>query len=343
MYLSIIVPVYNSELYIEQCIESLLNQDIDKNNYEIIIINDGSTDGSLRCIENLRNKNRNIIVHTQKNKGLGAVRNKGILLSKGKYIYFIDSDDYIVHNTFKLLINYLERYTLDIIGFDSIRCTRRLSMTNITTIKPSEDPLVIKGMDFLKNYRYQHRLEAWWYIIRREYLLKTGHRFEEEKFFEDAIFTYRIFRDSRRTMFLNVDIHRYVITPSSIMSRKSQNHLNKFVKDWVDLIFRFNNLSHEIFSANYDDKLILVESIRYRQKINLHYLFIKWREFDFSIKEINQILNEFEEIKIYPLKFTEEQYRQNNLGFRLSIFLFNSKYLYFVILKLARFLFNKRL
>ena len=90
---SIIVPIYNSEKYMNKCIESILNQTLTE--IEIILVNDGSTDNSGKIIDNYAKKDNRIKVIHQQNSGPSVARNKGISTAKGKYIGFVDSDDYI--------------------------------------------------------------------------------------------------------------------------------------------------------------------------------------------------------------------------------------------------------
>ena len=96
--LSIIVPIFNVELYLAKCLDSLVIQDIQKHEYEIIIINDGSTDSSKDIIKSYLKKYSNIRYIVQENQGLGGARNTGILNACGKYLMFVDSDDYIEKN-----------------------------------------------------------------------------------------------------------------------------------------------------------------------------------------------------------------------------------------------------
>ncbi len=99
MKLSIIVPVYNAEKWLRRCVESLLNQDIDKSEYEILLIDDGSKDGSLALAQQLANEASNIRVFTQPNAGPGAARNRGIDNATGDYLMFVDADDYLKPNS----------------------------------------------------------------------------------------------------------------------------------------------------------------------------------------------------------------------------------------------------
>lgn len=93
--LSIVVPVYNVQGYLHDCIDSLLAQNIENDSYEIILINDGSKDNSGQIVDDYIKKYENIKGFHFENSGLGAVRNKGIRLAQGKYIAFLDSDDFV--------------------------------------------------------------------------------------------------------------------------------------------------------------------------------------------------------------------------------------------------------
>lgn len=93
MLISFIVPVYNTELYLEECLDSILNQNISHDEYEIICINDGSTDGSSEILHNYASKYHNLVVIDKANGGVSSARNAGIDVAKGEYIWFFDSDD----------------------------------------------------------------------------------------------------------------------------------------------------------------------------------------------------------------------------------------------------------
>ena len=112
---SIIVPVHNVEAYLEKCLDSLINQTFD--NYEIIIVNDGSTDRSKEIAERYKDKYSNIVLINQEQKGVGEARNTGIEASKGEYILFVDSDDYIHRDTLKLTYNKSIETQADIVTF----------------------------------------------------------------------------------------------------------------------------------------------------------------------------------------------------------------------------------
>lgn len=114
MKISIVIPVYNVEKYIEKCLLSCLNQDISFDMYEIIVVNDGSPDNSLKIAERIAIESNNIRIISQNNQGLSAARNTGLQHAKGEYIWFVDSDDYIEKNCLGRITTHLKDH-LDIL------------------------------------------------------------------------------------------------------------------------------------------------------------------------------------------------------------------------------------
>ena len=110
--ITIIIPVYNVEQYLERCLESVIRQSY--KNLEIIIVNDGSTDSSLKITDEFKERDHRITVINQSNAGLSAARNTGIAASNGKYLSFVDSDDYIHRQFIELLYLNAEKYKADI-------------------------------------------------------------------------------------------------------------------------------------------------------------------------------------------------------------------------------------
>jgi len=115
--LSIIIPVYNVEKYLEECLNSILNQDIDKNNVEVICIDDGSTDKSGEVLDTFAKTHSNIKVIHKENAGVSAARNTGIDTAKGRYIWFVDSDDFICDGSLKQIIDAIDNYNPEFIKF----------------------------------------------------------------------------------------------------------------------------------------------------------------------------------------------------------------------------------
>ena len=115
MKLSFIIPIFNLEGYIEDCIHSLLNQNIPHSEYEIICVNDGSTDTTLEILQKLASSFSNIVIIDRENQGVSVARNIGMAYAKGEYIWFVDGDDLIVSNCLKQLLSFMDEESLSLI------------------------------------------------------------------------------------------------------------------------------------------------------------------------------------------------------------------------------------
>ena len=113
--LSIIIPMYNAATSIEKCLVSTQRQDIPTTDYEVIVINDGSTDGSLNIVTEIAKRYNNVRFYSQPNGGLSVARNAGLDHAKGDYIFFLDSDDWIAENCLKKIIMTCEENKLDML------------------------------------------------------------------------------------------------------------------------------------------------------------------------------------------------------------------------------------
>lgn len=209
MILSIIIPVYNVEKYVEKCVKSCLSQDISSDEYEIIIINDGSTDSSQQIVEKLADQTSLIKIFSQPNGGLSKARNVGMSKAKGRYLMFVDSDDWIEHNSLSRIVNKLrieEPDCLAICAADFIEGTisRRFSY---------KDTSPICGIDFLRqNPPHCAPFSIW----KSSFLRKFNLSFVEGIFHEDSEFTPRAYYYAEKISFLNDIIYYVYHNPCSI-------------------------------------------------------------------------------------------------------------------------------
>jgi len=243
--LSIIVPVYNMEKHLEKCMDSLVNQTLD--DIEIIAINDGSTDTSLKILKKYKKEYPNkLIIIDQENQGISVARNNGIEISTGKYIGFVDSDDYVKYDMFEKLYNKIEETKSDIVvcdieeyyikseKFKYINFTNNIKSNNLYS-----DPSIINSIDygpcnklfkkelfndirFLKNVKYED-LNA---------ILKTFLIASKISVVKEGLYIYRI-NDTGETRTVNKKVKDILVILQDLIDY-SEN-INVFNKIKIEL------------------------------------------------------------------------------------------------------------
>ena len=233
--LSIIVPIYGVEQYLRKCVDSLLNQDID--NYEIILVDDGSPDGCPKICDEYAAAHENIRAVHRENGGLSAARNSGIKVAKGEYICFLDSDDYWEPNVLSGLMAQIERDKLDVLRFKYQNVNERYEVYNPYKSDPykgndySEVPT--DGVSFL-NSRFGTACYAVMFILRRE-LLKDC-LFTEGIYFEDTDWTPRMLTKANRVASADTIVYNYLIRQGSITQAIDNSKKKKVLDDKIRLI-----------------------------------------------------------------------------------------------------------
>ena len=212
MILSIIVPAYKVEAYIERCLLSIQRQNIAISEYEVIVVNDGSPDNSLGIANEIASRYKNIKVVSRPNGGLSAARNTGISESKGDYLFFLDSDDWIEDNCLGRIVDRLNNEHPDILCIN-------LCMTNgVSKWKESHfsDEGVKDGKEAL---RMGLNPMAQLSIVSREFLDKNNFRFYEGIYHEDSELTPRMHYAASKISFLNGLVYNYFVNDQSIMGK----------------------------------------------------------------------------------------------------------------------------
>ena len=228
MFISIIIPMYNAVSSIEKCVESTQHQDLSTADYEIIVINDGSTDDSLAAVTELAKKYDNILVFSQTNGGLSIARNAGLEHAAGEYIFFLDSDDWIKENCLKKIVDTCKENNLDML---------RICAANVTDGIPKrrfslEQGKVMSGAQALSG---DVPACAPFSIYRRQFLNKHQLRFYPGIFHEDNEFTPRAFYLAERVAGLN-DLIYYVNQTQGSITRTMN------VKKPIDVTIIMQNL-----------------------------------------------------------------------------------------------------
>lgn len=266
--ISIILPCYNVEKYIAECLDSIYSQSVTLDKFEVICVNDCSPDATVDIIKEyqLRYDNLRLINHKE-NKRAGGARNTGIESAKGTYLWFVDSDDTITKESISLLINKLEENNdLDILLFNYNLVDQKCSL--IRSELPFEDSEVMNGVSFLKtgfkeSFCY-HLGFPWRMLFRREFLVGKSIKFAENILFgeETVIFPKSILYASKVISIADI-CYNYRINPESISSRYDANipaeliYQHSFLTglELLDFAFEAESIDNEI-SAALKDKAI---------------------------------------------------------------------------------------
>lgn len=214
--LSIVIPVFNGEMVINRCIESIVSEPC--NEYEIIIIDDGSTDGTGRLCEEWSVKDSRIHYFRQENAGVSAARNRGIIEAHGEYIMFLDADDYLKEEWWIHIdkpLTGMKKY--DIIFFDYFKEINRRNIP-IKIFDNCSD--ILSGKDVIEKYVYTEDINApWAKLFKRNIIIENNIRFPEGmKVGEDAVFLSEVLKKTKEYLYIPEHLMVYYYdNPSSAM------------------------------------------------------------------------------------------------------------------------------
>lgn len=305
MLISVIVPVYNVEQYLDQCIQSILNQTY--KDFELVLINDGSKDNSLAICQKYAATDSRIILVDQPNAGVSAARNKGIDLAKGEWIAFIDSDDWVDSN---YLFNIDNSFDWVLTGAKSFKDDKFIEITKIK-------PQILNFDCFISNMLVNEDYASPWAKFYKSSIIKSNLlKFNPHlSYAEDAVFNLSYLFYVKNEIFVN--------SSSSYIYRNTENSLSK---SYVNLgnnlelyncikisLSKFNNI--DFYDKNIKSYLYLVLMSIFKSNENIFY----------RCRILNKIVNENEKISIDVLKndrifgITYEFFIKNKLSLLLII------------------------
>ena len=267
---TVIIPVYNVEQYLEECIESVLRQTY--TNIEIILVDDGSSDKSGKICDTYAQKHTNIKVFHKINGGLSSARNYGLTNATGEYIYFLDSDDYIADETIQELLNVAEKNDLDILFFGAESFI-------------DGDNEIVKGLDLpYENLKtkiecvsgrgyFRSSLEKGEYfpcvpfqLIKHDFIIQNGLHFRENMIHEDELFTLMELNCSKRVGRVPNKYYKRRIRKGSIMTTSSPKKMRGFYECLKTISNLYFNCRKENEDYEFFDRALkyLYEGYQYR-------------------------------------------------------------------------------
>ncbi|EUC52613.1 glycosyltransferase [Streptococcus sp. ACS2] len=273
--LTVVIPVYNVEKYLKRCVESVLVQEW--HNYDILLVDDGSTDSSPQICDDYAKVYDFISVIHKKNGGLSEARNTGILHAKGEYVYFPDSDDWIETDTFLALAEVLESQKFDIISF------------NREFVKDEDDAIVsdslvtqaFEGKDaFVQMLKHSYITGfANDKIYRKSLFIDNNILFPKGKYYEDLGTNYKLFLSAKKVYATNQKYYHYLIdNPDSITQSWNEKKFSDMFGFYKDIFYsdfvrsQLNQEELQISQLYYVNGLIHILASLYKSKLDKKYI-----------------------------------------------------------------------
>ena len=222
--LSIIIPVYKVEKFIDQCLNSIFSQKMAEDVFEVIVVNDGTPDNSMAIVEEYTS-HANLIILNQKNQGLSMARNNGLKVCKGEYVWFVDSDDWLLPNSLSEVIVNIKKHP-DVNVFSSVLlCVYESTGNQVPEYNPYKG--LISGCDYIKRKYRQGAVQR--FIFKKSFLDKENLNFYPGLLHEDSLFGFQMLYLANEVFILDHMVYAYRLRESgSIMSSisiKSPNDL----------------------------------------------------------------------------------------------------------------------
>ena len=236
LLLTYIVPVYNMERIIGRCLQSLVKQDLPEDAYEIIVVDDGSTDGSRAVVEAMAQSHPQLRLLCQDNQGVSQARNFALESARGKYVQFVDSDDLLLENRMAPLVQRAVDEALDVLVFNYniADISGNVTLTACDTVTVPD--AVTTGVEYLQHHRMSPYV--WRYLIRRDYIIGNGWQFNKELIHfivcEDGDFIAHFLLDARRVVASDVAPYCYVNRSDSAMHNQDRDHLRNRILSQVN-------------------------------------------------------------------------------------------------------------
>ena len=259
MVLSVIVPIYNVSKYLDDCLISLLDQGFSEDEYEIICVNDGSTDDSFDKLMKYANLHKNVKVISQDNSGVSAARNKGLDNAKGKYICFVDGDDFLCTGSLKYLCDELAREDDDMIIFNYS------TVDENAAYQSNKETISSMTMRNQNNYTLS-TATVWSNIVKRSYIDVNNIRFPADlKYGEDSLFEgmLSMFIDGQKQIISKNKFYQYRQRSGSAMHTRGEDkniiHMRNMLTTidvWNEFLVNYPDLSDER-KQNIKDRIYL--------------------------------------------------------------------------------------
>lgn len=307
---SVIIPVYNVEIYIEKCINSLINQTLKE--IEFIFVNDGTKDNSVSIIKKYQKEDKRIKLIEKENGGQASARNLGLKYAKGEYIAFVDSDDYVEENMYELMYNRAKKDELDIVMCNNFlvykdkkeKIKNNITIEKETMIEPKKY-IILSPSPCNK-------------IIKKEYLEKCQFSFPEGIIYEDLASIPLLGLNQPKIIYLNEPLYYYVQSDTSTTRNK------EYKKKYEDIFKAIKYLYNNMIDKNYNQELeyLLAYHYLYLGSLNF-YKYKKYNNIDKIADDMKKYAPNWHKNKLVLSHFDKKQIIYMKLFYHKKYFLIN--------------------
>ena len=249
--LTYIIPVYNTAAYLPRCLQSIIDQPIAADDYEVLVVDDGSSDGSSEVVERFAKDYPQVRLLVQRNAGVSAARNVALENARGRYVAFVDSDDYLEDSVAAVLLDRVVDDGLDVLVFNYSRLMPDGTNCGDSDAKKDATTSPMTGIDYLQEHVMTPYI--WRYLVRRGLLEDLGLRFDTSLIAcEDGEFIARFMLAAQRVAHQDISGYCYVNRDDSAMHNPDADHVKRRIFSQVDAAASIDSTirSYELQSGN---------------------------------------------------------------------------------------------
>jgi len=301
LMLSIIIPMYNAEKYIEECLDSILNSSLSKDLYELVIVNDGSKDKSPEIAQDYASTYSNITYLSQENQGQSIARNYGIKSCQGEYVWCVDADDKLISGQLQNIILALDKYNhLDILAVQLQNVTEEGKYLDVECSQPTlEHNKLLSGVEAILSGYNPSSICA--LVTKKQLFIDNNIFFVKGITHQDVELTYRLMPCAMKVVFSDIIPYLYIYHPNSTSKSMVPEKKIKYIKDEIYIINSFRRLAlsfkdinpqlyRVIFNRSQNVLFGLVYSLYKNKK--------EWGKLGIN----SVIINELKKGQLYPMK-----------------------------------------
>ena len=295
IWLSYVIPLYNCGEYISTCLDSVLAQGLKHDEYEVIVVNDGSTDNGGEIVAQYCQKHNNFRLINKENGGVSSARNRGIDEACGEYIYFMDADDYLLPNGMKILRDeYLERYGhADVIKFERRIVDKCNNQIQWESVHPSTK--FFQGSLLEYGNRFGIPTIVWINVISLKLIKEHNLYFQHYIQSEDMMYMFSLFNVIDATIIeTNLDIYRHYIRQNSAMRRRDCKHVKHVCYNFFDIAKELKKMKE---TSPYNEWVYCKQIVWCQTEA-----FYRIYQSSFTYKEMKDLFNKSSQSHFYPIE-----------------------------------------